>query len=322
MRMRCRRFDGSRHGPARRLAAAIAVLIAPIAGAAVTPPFTLEIGPRVIHGPLASTFVMPGDTVTLRARGGTDGDALLLETDGQGVIEAGTPPVWRWRAPAKPGLYPLIVHDRGADRQIRLNVFVKTPFDSDRAAIDGFRVAHYQPQARPGDPQSAPPAGLVRVTPANHATPVSPHFTLGQFLCHQQPDHWPKYVLIRPRLLDKLERIYAALADAGIAIDTLTVMSGFRTPWYNADIGNTTVYSQHLFGSAADIFVDADGDGAMDDLDADGVVDIADARWLAERVESVTAEAPALAGGLSAYPANAHHGPFVHIDVRGVRARW
>ena len=31
---------------------------------------------------------------------------------------------------------------------------------------------------------------------------------------------------------------------------------------------------------------------------------------------------PHLAGGLSAYPANSAHGPFVHIDARGARARW
>ena len=99
-------------------------------------------------------------------------------------------------------------------------------------------------------------------------------------------------------------------------------MSGYRTPWYNADIGNTTVYSQHLFGSAADIFVDADGDGRMDDLNGDSAVDTADARWLADLVEAVVAEQPSLAGGMSVYPANAAHGPFVHIDVRGVRARW
>jgi hypothetical protein len=29
-------------------------------------------------------------------------------------------------------------------------------------------------------------------------------------------------------------------------------------------------FSQHQFGAAADIFIDEDGDGVMDDLDGDG----------------------------------------------------
>jgi hypothetical protein len=28
------------------------------------------------------------------------------------------------------------------------------------------------------------------------------------------------------------------------------------------------------------------------------------------------------AGGLGVYPANRAHGPFIHVDVRGYRARW
>jgi hypothetical protein len=38
--------------------------------------------------------------------------------------------------------------------------------------------------------------------------------------------------------------------------------------------------------------------------------------------EGVELEHPDLVGGLSAYRANSAHGPFVHIDARGVRARW
>ena len=67
---------------------------------------------------------------------------------------------------------------------------------------------------------------------------------------------------------------------------------------------------------------DANGDGRMDDLNSDSRIDTADARWLADLVEAVVAEHPPLAGGMSVYPANSRHGPFVHIDVRGMRVRW
>ena len=286
------------------------------------PDFGLRIDTRETHGVIEAAFVMPGAALALRAQNARDDARLTLETGGHGVIETAQAQAWTWRAPAAPGLYTLTIHDRERHSQLRLNVFVKTPFDNTRDTLDGYRIGRYEPEARPGDAASAPPPGLVRVTPENRDTRVSPHFTLGQFLCHQQPDQWPKYVLVRPPLLDKLERLHSALGATGVAAPSITVMSGFRTPWYNADIGNTTVYSQHLFGSAADIFVDTNGDDRMDDLDGNGTIDSADARWLADLVEEITSETPALQGGLSVYPANSRHGPFVHIDVRGVPARW
>lgn len=271
---------------------------------------------------LRAAFVKPGQVLALSADSLSLDADLTLQTSGVGVIEQAAAARWRWRAPRAPGAYPLVIHDRANGRHRRINIFVQKPFDSRRTEIDGYRIGHYEPHGLRGDANSAPPDALIQVTPANRDMAVSAHFTLGQFLCHQQPDHWPKYLRLRPRLLEKLEHLHAALREAGIALDTITVMSGYRTPWYNADIGNTTVYSQHLFGSAADIFVDADGDGRMDDLNGDSAVDTADARWLADLVEAVVAEQPSLAGGMSVYPANAAHGPFVHIDVRGVRARW
>ncbi len=41
----------------------------------------------------------------------------------------------------------------------------------------------------------------------------------------------------------------------GFAVDTLHVMSAFRTPFYNRAIGDVE-YSAHQWGSAADVYVD------------------------------------------------------------------
>jgi uncharacterized protein YcbK (DUF882 family) len=60
----------------------------------------------------------------------------------------------------------------------------------------------------------------------------------------------------------------------------------------------------------------------MDDLDGDGRIDLRDARLLAEAADAVERRHPELAGGIGVYPATDAHGPFVHIDVRGRRARW
>ena len=103
-------------------------------------------------------------------------------------------------------------------------------------------------------------------------------------------------------------------------------MSGFRTPQYNAlgvgRKGGRARDSRHMYGDASDMIVDADGDGCMDDLNHDGRVNLADAKVLFAAAEAVEAAHPELVGGLSAYPATSAHGPFVHIDARGVRARW
>ena len=103
-------------------------------------------------------------------------------------------------------------------------------------------------------------------------------------------------------------------------------MSGFRTPQYNSlgvgRAGGRARDSRHMYGDAADVYVDADGDGRMDDLDRDGRITVKDAGWLARVAEEVEADYPAMTGGIGVYRANAVHGPFVHVDVRGTPARW
>jgi uncharacterized protein YcbK (DUF882 family) len=101
-------------------------------------------------------------------------------------------------------------------------------------------------------------------------------------------------------------------------------MSGYRTPAYNKAIGNGT-YSRHVWGGAADIFVDDNGDGVMDDLNGDGRVSRADSEWLARFVDSLERKGRfgnELVGGIGTYGSTASHGPFVHVDARGYQARW
>jgi hypothetical protein len=83
-------------------------------------------------------------------------------------------------------------------------------------------------------------------------------------------------------------------------------------------------YSRHVYGDAADIFVDEDGDGMMDDLNGDGKIDYRDAAVLYDIIDGLVTEtwyAP-FVGGLGRYRKTANHGPFVHVDARGFKARW
>ena len=129
--------------------------------------------------------------------------------------------------------------------------------------------------------------------------------------------------MLDPDLLLKLERVLYAVRRAGVDVQTLSVLSGFRTPAYNAAIGNETSYSRHLYGDAADVFVDADGDGQMDDVTGDGEVTRADAEWMAELVGGSRATCgTSRSWAASASTARRRTGPFIHVDTRGEPVRW
>ena len=168
------------------------------------------------------------------------------------------------------------------------------------------------------------PQGFIEVTPDNQRTQVSEHFRLADFLTHDQVRVWPKYLVLDEALIDKLELVLQDLRSRGYDAKRLHVMSGFRTPQYNQTGGETAGradLSRHQYGDAADVWVE-NGAGRMADLNRDGRVDTRDASILAEAADRVERAHPELAGGVGIYRANRSHGPFVHIDTRGWRARW
>jgi uncharacterized protein YcbK (DUF882 family) len=130
-------------------------------------------------------------------------------------------------------------------------------------------------------------------------------------------------VVLRERLLFKLEYVLEQVNAEGIPAKSFSVMSGYRTPYYNAAIQNVR-YSRHVWGDAADIFIDDDGDAYMDDLNADRRHDSRDAEVLFNLVNQLD-QRPGFSnfiGGLGRYKPTDSHGPFVHVDARGVKAKW
>jgi uncharacterized protein YcbK (DUF882 family) len=168
------------------------------------------------------------------------------------------------------------------------------------------------------------PDGFVEVRERDVGMKLSAHFRLGDFLTHDQQATWPKFVVLEERLIDKLELVLAELRDRGIDDSRVVVLSGFRAPYYNdLRIGEGAARaSRHQFGDAADLIIDADGDGRMDDLNRDGRRDMRDLDPIGAAVAMVEGEHPELVGGLGTYAAMGPSGPFAHIDVRGTSARW
>jgi hypothetical protein len=226
-----------------------------------------------------------------------------------------------WRAPADPGTVALRFERDG--ETVSINAFVLHPFERVRSgSLNGYRIGEYADRPLRGDSIYLPPPGFIEVSRSDQDILVSPHFTVGQFLCKQPGD--PQYLALSRYLVGKLETLLAATNRAGYPAHSLHIMSGFRTPWYNRSIGNRTGYSRHLWGGAADVFLDTDGNGLMDDLDGDGRSTIDDAQILYELVEAIDGSpVPGLRpGGLGAYRRNAVRGPFIHVDARGRLARW
>lgn len=232
-------------------------------------------------------------------------------------------------APPDPGAYKLAVKIDQAVRPISdMTVVTLVPF----AEKQGGRIGLYylgnwpfERGGRPKTPAYANPSGFIEVTPQNADTQISAHFRLRDFLTKDQPNVWPKYLLLNPKLLDKLELTIQELEAAGHPVQHMTIMSGFRTPNYNESGGNTVGranLSRHMYGDASDVFVDNDRNGNMDDLNHDGRVDARDADVILQAAERVERKYPSLVGGVGVYSASSGHGPFAHIDVRGYRARW
>lgn len=284
--------------------------------------FAVRFDDHVIPYSVFGVYVMPGEEVDLQVLfDRTSGPYRVTVSEGE--LSTTDSDRWRWRAPEDTGLSTIEITSTLTQSTVRLNVFVLTPFTTGERELNGYRIGRYEDLPLDGDPVYRPPAGFVELRPDNRNVRVSPHFTLGQFVAKQKSGY-PKYLLLREPLLLKLEMLLSEINERGVPARSLYIMSGYRTPNYNRAIGNTTSYSRHLYGGAADVFVDVDRDAYMDDVSGDGRVDIADAEVLADIIEANAQEDwyDPFAGGLGVYAENSVRGPFIHIDVRGHRARW
>ncbi len=221
-------------------------------------------------------------------------------------------------SPERPGFYHLAII-RGTDRHIIADptLAVMVPFSQKiGATLNGYRIGTYVAE-RLADHDH--PVGFIQVNRGDLDRKISTHLRLGDFITRDsQEDVWPKYVALNPRLLDKLELVLARIgAQARLAADSrevaFDVHSGFRTPAHNRGVWRAASDSRHQYGDAADLAIDADGDGRITARDEALVV---------RAVDEVENEHPDLVGGLGLYTSAFYRTPYVHIDARGSRSRW
>jgi len=217
------------------------------------------------------------------------------------------------------------VHRVDADGSGPFALIVLRPFGEKRGdVLHGYRLGRWPSERWMVGRKYWNPDGFIEVTPENVGLRLSSHFTLGEFLTHDQRTVWPKYVVLQEQLIDKLELVLADLAERGVPTDHVRVLSGFRAPYYNDRIvgEGAARASRHQYGDAADVIVDANRDGRMDDLNRDGRLDLSDTQVILRSVERVEKKYPSLVGGLGLYHQMGPSGPFAHVDVRGTYARW
>ena len=222
---------------------------------------------------------------------------------------------------------PAIQEITGASRLGSFSLITMRGFGEKIAgSLGSYRIGFFpEEKGRLRSEAYSNPEGFIEVTPQNQETRISEHFRLKDFLTHDQHAVWPKYLVLREPLVDKLELVIQDLEDHGIPARNVQVLSGFRTPDYNTNLGDESGRardSRHQFGDAADIYIDSNHDGRMDDLNRDGRVNFSDARVILAAVERIESRYPELIGGVGLYHSTGSHGPFAHIDVRGSRARW
>lgn len=116
------------------------------------------------------------------------------------------------------------------------------------------------------------------------ATYISKNFRVREFRCQDGSD----VVFIESDLVDILQKIRDHFGKA------VTINSAFRTFSHNKKVGGAT-YSQHLYGTAADIKVSG-----------------AAASAVADYVETLMPNT----GGIGRYST------FTHVDVRSIKSRW
>lgn len=266
--------------------------------------------PKVATVTLADSLL--GQSGALRFRALTAAEALAIPgfVDAYGERALHTPAVHLVGRPQDSSTFALIV---------------QRPFGAKRGdMLNGYRLGRWPAERWIMSRNYFNPDGFVEVTPQNQRLQLSKHFTLGDFVTHDQRDTWPKYVVLEEKLIDKLELVLADLNARGIPTRNVRVLSGFRAPYYNdRRVGEGMARaSRHQYGDAADIIIDDDGNGRMDDLNRDGVVDLRDIGPITAAIARVEQAHPSLAGGLGTYQAVGPSGPFAHVDVRGTSARW
>ncbi len=175
-----------------------------------------------------------------------------------------------------------------------------------------------------------PPRFWMRITPKNEKLLMAPHVTVGQMVgfITQKNKKKPKrrhtsWFPPNRHFIYKMEMLSRELLARKVKFKRLAVNSAFRAPYYNRRVGGG-IFSRHIYGDAADVMIDEDGDEVCDDITGDGKVDEKDGLVIGHSLRKLEKAGRVRTGGTGVY---AFDGPescrsYVHFDARGYLTRW
>ena len=253
----------------------------------------------------------PHETVTLSYR-----DSLNWSVPGLGFI--GTGKEFSFDLPGSHGTYTVTASDSETVQEYIMVVPLnRAQFRT--ATLNSFPIGFY------GDGNTRdnlPDRGFIELWSGMFDARISTHLSFSDFLGHTEGG-WPQYMVLDLRLVHKLECVFEQVALLYPEARSIHCISGFRTPAYNAAIGNDTGFSLHLYGAAADFWIEGWPDNDLiDDLDRNKRIDVYDGEFIVDVTRALEAAGEVAVGGASAYRWITSHGPFVHLDTRGSAAVW
>jgi hypothetical protein len=271
-----------------------------------------------------SIFVMPSEEIVISIAEENRDKKYVIELNGKKFENEKS---FKWQAPAKSGHYPVKIKEKnstGQGSEINLNIFVLHPAHKMNGQyLDGFKIGSYPDIPADKKAYYSKPTGFLKIEESLLDLNLTPHFKMDQFITKQCTE-LPQYIVLKESLLLKLEYFLEEVNKAGYKADTFGIVSVYRSPYFNKKLGNNTDLSRHLFGDAADIYIDNSGNEWMDDLNGDGKSNIYDSNILFDLAVKFDQkeEFSQLQGGLSSYKGNGIRGPFLHIDSRGFHVSW
>ncbi len=311
---------------------------------------TVDITPSIPEGYLPSPSSYQWTVTSGKIQ--TNGKESLWSDPDPGLQTIRVSSVVKYLAPQPAGLFSRKQPDIEIPIEANLKCLIPLKVEKiEGGKVNGFSVGEYPDPTDPEDLKTASNPGMVKahadvyqpptlfypVTKETYRLRIYKEYTLGDFDLDPRflPLTYPRYVVIDPRILRKIDLLEAVVRNAGISLSKFKIFYGYRSPYYNLGSresdGEKTLksgYSLHMYGLAVDILIDEDDDLVMDDLNHDGIITEGDAQELMQYVnqldKTLLAENSDLVGGAGWYP---HHdfyqrgafvqSPYVHMDARG-----
>ncbi len=223
-----------------------------------------------------------------------------------------------------PGMTP----DTLLGRKLKLTVLSGYPFSMlEDGCLNGFEIGEYPvPEDKDNLKLYKPPQYFYYLDKHVLGCSISKHVQLGE-LGYDARASLPQYFALDYEVVVALEEMISELERLELPSRVHYIGGGFISPRSNRIRCSKTAaaasLSRHMWGEAVDFIIDEDPkDGIMDDMNHDGTVDVRDAFFIRDLLTRLAEEGRIKPGGIGVYSPPRNSQVQLHLDVRGVPARW